>query len=110
VGIAADHDNVGVTGQGQPVTRPPVQDMTDGLARQPAGGVDPAHPVDRASWAGQRVGQRQRTASTRLGGPAPGRVGSRRDNGAMSWSVTAASRREGRNRRADGLLPAGVFK
>jgi hypothetical protein len=25
VGIAADHDDAGVSGQGQPVTRPPVQ-------------------------------------------------------------------------------------
>jgi hypothetical protein len=45
--IAAHDDDTGVGGQGHPVTRLPAQYLGDGLARQPTGGVDPAHPVDR---------------------------------------------------------------
>ena len=80
VGIAADHDDTGVSGQGQPVTRPPVQHLADGLAYQPAGGIDPAHPVNRVRREGERIGQRQRAAPACTAGLTTGRAGSRRDH------------------------------
>ncbi len=111
MGIAADHDDTGVSGQGQPVTSPPVQDVADGLACQAAGSVDPAHPVDRVGRAGKQAGQRQGTASARTAGPVAGGAGGRRYYGRdamVSRSCLPGRRR--RDQGACGQLPAGVFK
>ena len=42
--VAARGDHAGVSGQGQPVTRPPAQRAGNGAVGDPARGVDPAEP------------------------------------------------------------------
>jgi len=73
--VAARGHHTGAGGQRQPVTGPPFQDAGDHLPGHPAGGVDPAHPVDRIRGHARRVGQRQGTASARTAGRAAGRAG-----------------------------------
>jgi len=74
-GVTARDHHTGAGGQRQPVTGPPFQDAGDHLPGHPAGGVDPAHPVDRIRGHARRVGQRQGTASARTAGRAAGRAG-----------------------------------
>jgi len=105
-GVTARDRHTGAGGQRQPVTGPPFQDAGDHLPGHPAGGVDPAHPVDRIRGHARRVGQRQGTASARTPGRAAGRAGGRRDDRGMSWSVTAASPERGSGTRPPGV-PAG---
>jgi len=74
-GVTARDHHTGAGGQRQPVTGPPFQDAGDHLPGHPAGGVDPAHPVDRIRGHARLVGQRQGTASARTAGRAAGRAG-----------------------------------
>jgi hypothetical protein len=85
--------------------------VADGLACQSAGGVDPAHPVDRAGRASEQVGQRQGTAPARAAGPIVCGADGRRDYGRDELaSRTCLPGKRRRDRRACGQLPESVFK
>jgi len=111
-GVTARDHHTGAGGQRQPVTGPPFQDAGDHLPGHPAGGVDPAHPVDRIRGHARRVGQRQGTASARTAGRAAGRAGGEMtgDELVSHGRLPGERQRDPAARRACGQMPAGVFK
>jgi hypothetical protein len=91
-GVTAGDHHPGLGGHGQPVTAPPAQRGDGHPVGYPAGGVDPAEPVNDVRPA-RRAGHWHGTARTRL---------------ALPEMATAGARDDRRNRmRSHGCLPDG---